>query len=85
MLRHVAPGGDGFLIAKERQRQDLAFLGQALEPLDRDEAVDGFQDRLQFGRKVEIFLLVLRLRPDFENHGDHGHLPGASIWPIMCT
>ena len=36
----------------------------ALEPFDRDEAVDGFQDRLQLGRKIEIVLFMFRLRPD---------------------
>src|SRR5882757_8607156 len=71
MAGHIAPGLDGGFVAKERQRQDLALLGQALEPLDRDKAIDGFQHRPELGRKVEIFLLVLRLRPDLENHCNH--------------
>src|ERR1700682_5955020 len=71
MLANFAPSRDGLLVAEERQRQDLALLGQAFEPFDRDEAIDGFQDRPQLGREVEIFSLVLRLGPDLEDHGDH--------------
>src|ERR1700731_581681 len=71
MLGNVAPCREGLLVAEERQRQDLAFLGQAFEPFDRDEAIDGFQDRPQFGREIEIFCSVLRPGPDLENHGDH--------------
>src|SRR5450631_746577 len=43
MLGNVAPCRDGLLVAEERQRQDLAFLGQAFKPFDRDEAIDGLQ------------------------------------------
>src|SRR4051794_20796464 len=75
VLHRVAPGRNGRVVAPERQRQDLALLGQALEPLDRDEAVDGLQDRLQVGREVEISLAVFRLRPALEDHGDHERLP----------
>jgi hypothetical protein len=52
----------------------LPLSVSALETLDRDEAVDGLQDRLEVGREVEIILAVFRLRPDLEDHGDHGHL-----------
>src|ERR1700676_2247552 len=76
MLRHIAPCRYRTFIAKKRQRQDLALLGQALEPFDRDEAIDGFQYRLQFSREVEVFLLVLGLRPDFENDSYH---PGSPL------
>src|SRR5467141_211591 len=77
VLRHVAPCRDGGFIAEERQRQDFAFLGQAFEPFDRDKAVDGFEDRLQFGREVEVFFLMFRPWPDFEDHSDHLQLPCA--------
>src|SRR5229473_2942375 len=70
MLSHVAPCRNGGFVPEERQRQDLAFFGQAFEPFDRDETIDGFQDRLQFGREVEVFLLVRRFWPDFENDSD---------------
>ena len=84
VLRHIAPGRDGVFIPEDRQRQDLAGFGQALEPLDRNKAIDGFQDRLQFGREVEIFLPVLRLRPDLENHRDHVRLL-VSATPYSVT
>src|SRR5882762_4140171 len=71
MLRHITPCCDGGFIAEERQRQDLALFGQAFKPFDRDKAIDGFQNRLQLGGNVEVFPLVLGLRPDFENYGDH--------------
>src|SRR3954452_10436095 len=74
VLHRVAPGLHGRLVPPERHRQDLALVGQALETLDRDEAVDGLQDRLEVGREVEIILAVFRLGPDLEDHGDHGLL-----------
>src|SRR5450631_4746154 len=80
MLGNVAPCRDGLLVAEERQRQDLAFLGQAFKPFDRDEAIDGLQDRPQFGREIEIFSSVLRPGPDLEDHGDHLRL----LWVLEC-
>src|SRR5260370_6330544 len=74
MLRHVAPRREGIFITEKRQRQDLALLGQTLESLDRDKAIDSFQDRLQFSCKIKVLLFMLRLRPDFEDHCDHMHL-----------
>ncbi len=65
MQRHIAPCGEGIFIAEKRQRQDLALVGQALEAFDRDKAVNGFQNWPQLGREIEVFLLVLGLRPDF--------------------
>jgi hypothetical protein len=47
MVLSLAPSGDGCLIAEEREREDLAGLGQALEPLDRDKAINAFKDRPQ--------------------------------------
>src|SRR5258706_4394253 len=82
MLGNVAPCRDGLFVTEERQRQNLAFLGQAFEPFDRDKAIDGFENRLQFGREVEIFMFVLRLWPDFEDHGDHFSLLCKSARPI---
>jgi len=75
MLRHIAPCRKRLFIAEKRQRQDLALLGQALEAFDRDKSVDGFQNGPQLGRQIEILLPVLRLRPDFEDHGYHLHSP----------
>src|SRR3981081_4032900 len=74
VLSHIAPRRNGGFTAEQRQRQDLAFLGQALETFDRDEAVDSLQDRLQFRSDVKGFMFMLRIRPDFEDHGYHWHL-----------
>src|SRR5688500_20361339 len=54
MLWHVAPLGDSLLVAPEGEGEDLALLGQALEALDRDEAVDLLELGLQSGGEVEI-------------------------------
>src|SRR5665213_2963501 len=69
MLRLVAPGLDRVLIAPEGEGQDLAFLGERLEPLDGKEAVHLFQNRPQLGGDVQIGVAIRR--PDFENHGDY--------------
>src|SRR5258705_3255322 len=57
--------------------QDLALLGQALEAFNRNKSVDGFQDGPQLGRKIEVLLPVLGLRPDFEDYSYHLRLPCA--------
>jgi hypothetical protein len=44
MFLSFAPCGDGCLIAEERQRKNLAGLGQALEPFDRDKSINAFKD-----------------------------------------
>src|ERR1700752_4097881 len=69
MLGDVAPGLHSGLVAEERDREHLAFLGQALEPLHRNEPVDLFQVRAQLRRDIEI--VVAAGRPDLEDHGDH--------------
>src|SRR5687768_17343033 len=40
MLEMPPPSADRFVVAPELQRQQLALLIQAFEPLDRNEAVD---------------------------------------------
>src|SRR5882757_927364 len=85
MLGNIPPCRDRLFVTEERQRQNLAFLGQALEPFDRDKAVDGFQDRPQFSREIEIFASMLRLGPDFEDHSYHLHLLRVfSIYRVTC-
>ena len=44
---------------------------QTLEPFDRDEARRCLELCSQSLRRIEIVLLVLCLRPDFEDDGDH--------------
>src|SRR5690606_16271751 len=70
--RLVAPGLHRRLVTPERQRQQLARLDEALESLDRHEAVDFLQIGLQRRGEVEIVLPLTRSRPDLEDHGDHG-------------
>src|ERR1051326_7614730 len=72
MLLVRAPTLDRSGITPERQRQDLAFVGQALEPLDRDETVDFFEFRPQLRGHLEIILPALRDRLDLEDHRVHG-------------
>src|SRR5262245_65648107 len=60
-------------VAEERKREHLAGLVKALEPLDGDEAVDGVEQRTQFGGQVEISLLVPGLWPNLEDDGDHSN------------
>src|SRR6266481_3415596 len=47
MLLLLAPACDRVLIAPKRQRQDLAILAQAREPLNRDEPFDLLELRPQ--------------------------------------
>lgn len=75
MLGEVPPGLDGGLVAPEGERDELAGLADALEALDRDEAVDPFQERPELGGDLEIGGPVLGPGPELEDHGDHGTLP----------
>src|SRR5690349_18205633 len=49
MMFLVAPGLYRRLVAPEREREQLGVVGQALESLDADEAVDPLERRLQPG------------------------------------
>src|SRR5262245_33329300 len=55
------------------KREQLAGLVKALEAFDGDEAVDGVEQRTQFGGQVEISLLVPGLWPNLEDDGDHSN------------
>lgn len=54
MLGAVAPCPHRRLIAPEGERQEFVRIGEALETLDRDEAVDPVQQRTQIGGEPEI-------------------------------
>jgi hypothetical protein len=71
MLLLLAPAGDRLLIAPKRQRQDLAVLAQAPEPLDRDEPIDLFELWSQAGGDFELVLQAVRLGLDFEDNCMH--------------
>src|SRR5262249_49167769 len=71
MLRLVAPGLHRLVIPPDRERQKLCRIGQALEALDRDEAVHLLQLLAQRARKPQIIVLAALRRPDFEDDRDH--------------
>src|SRR5471030_1922284 len=67
----VAPRLYRRLVAPEGEREQLLVVDQALEALDRQEAVDLLELGLQGSRDVEIGLLAAVSGPDFEDHCDH--------------
>src|SRR4051812_28759547 len=71
MIHGVAPRRDRRLVAEEAQRQHFAGIGQALEPLDRDEAIDRLQLGLQPCGDVEIGVALSLGGLDLEDHRDH--------------
>src|SRR6516225_3330567 len=79
MANVIAPPRHGFCVAPKLQRQQLAGIGQALESLDRDEALDLFQLRAQPSRMVEIGFAFAIGRPYLEDHRDH-RVPPISVW-----
>src|ERR1700704_6876503 len=75
------PRRDCLLVAPERQRQELGWLGQALEAFDREEAVDAGKIVAQPCGEGEIIVAVALGRPDFEDNGDHTGLPRTFCAP----
>jgi hypothetical protein len=57
VLRHLPPGVDCRFVTPEGEREDLARLGEALEPLDRDESVDVVEEWPELGGDIEILPL----------------------------
>src|SRR5260221_3234928 len=72
MLGLPAPRDHRRLIAPERQRDVFALGGQAAEALDRNETIDGLENRTQMGADVEISLQAAGLGLYFEDDGEHG-------------
>src|SRR5262245_46617924 len=72
MLLEIAPLTHRFLVAPEREREDFLRRRQALEALDRQEAVDVGEQRPQPRGGVQIRILLCVLRDAFEDHCDHG-------------
>jgi hypothetical protein len=78
MRREIAPGLYGLLVAPERQRQEFSGLAEALKTFDGYEAVHRHEVGAQSRRKAEIIPFpVLPIRPDFEDHRDHGLINSA--------
>src|SRR6476646_3627809 len=67
----VAPVLHRILVAPERQRQELARIGERLKTLDGNEPIDLFQIGLQRRGDVEIVLLPAGGGPYLEDHGNH--------------
>ena len=64
-----------FTASSSRQKESdstLFGIDQALEPLDRDEAVDAVEQRPEIGGDAEIGIAPPWRRLDFEDDGDHG-------------
>lgn len=72
--RTPAPGPCLF-VAPHRQREQLVRMGQALEPLDGDEALHLAEPRAETSREIEVRLRGARMRPDLEDHGDESLFP----------
>src|SRR5690606_5826970 len=77
VLLRVAPGLHRLLVAPEGQRKDPARVRQALEELDRDEAVDAIEQRPKVGGDAEIGVAAALRRLDLEDDRDHDALPAA--------
>src|SRR4051812_43469727 len=71
----IAPALHGILVAPERQRQQLARVGDALETLDRDEAVDRLELRPQRCGNGQVVVLAAGRGPHLEDHRNHLVLP----------
>src|SRR5262245_45656355 len=78
VLLERAPLCHGSLVPKERQRENLARLVQALEPFDGDEPVDLIQQGPKPRCEIQILLLTSLRRPDLENDGNHLASPCCS-------
>src|SRR6185503_3741805 len=70
VLLHVAPLAHRLLVAPEGERDEAPRRRDALEALDRDEAVEAPDDVVQAGGEVEVFLLAPGGR-ELEDDGDH--------------
>ncbi len=79
MARLLAPALDRLGITPKRDRDQLARLGEALEPFDRDEAVDRLDVGSERRGKIEIVLLPAGPRLDFEDHGMHRTPPSSRL------
>jgi hypothetical protein len=75
MLRDLPPRLHRLLVTPEREGEKLSGLGQAFEPLDRDEAVDLRQHWPQPRGDVEVLIAAAIRGPDFKNNGDHAPAP----------
>src|SRR5260221_14465986 len=72
MLGLPAPRDHRRLIAPERQRDVFPLGGQAAEALDRNETIDGLENRTQAGGELPIGLQAAGLGRPFQVDVHHG-------------
>ena len=77
MCRQLPPPDHRRLILPERQRQELAGVGQALKPLDADKSGDRLGQGPHLGRHLQIWLL-LSLTGDHLEY-DRNHLTPSRL------
>jgi hypothetical protein len=44
VFHYITPSGNRGIVAEERERENLAGLGQALKTFDRDKSINALQD-----------------------------------------
>ena len=68
---HLPPTGHGFLVAPKGQRQQTAWLGQALKALNGNEAIHLLQQRTQRCSRLKVGVLLAGRWLNFKDHGHH--------------
>src|SRR4029079_156715 len=74
MLPLRTPLGDRILVPPEGEREKFGGIGNAGESLDRDEAIDGVEQRPQIGGDGQVVFRLSALWPNLENDGNHASL-----------
>src|SRR6185295_11186497 len=75
----VAPLAHRFLVAPELQRDELPLGGDALEALERDEALGALEVRLERADQIHVLGEPAFGRREFEDHRDHWIPPWRMI------
>jgi len=68
----VAPLGNRGFITPEGERQELTWFRQALEPLDREEAIDAIELRSQGNGNLQVVRSLAGCWPNLKQDSDHG-------------
>ena len=68
----VAPLRNRGLITPEGERQELTWFRQALEPLDREKAIDAIELRSQGNGKLQVVRSLAGCWPNLKQDSDHG-------------
>src|SRR5262245_47409781 len=78
MSLEVPPGAYCFFVAPERKGQVLTFGRQTFETFNRYESVNLLEICFQSGGKVEVFLRLTFVWPDFKDYDNHCRPPRLS-------